>query len=401
MEKLIGISNYRTWSIQVRSMLESQDLWQFVDGTNAVPRKDFDESNRSFDDRCTRYRNNKSKARALIIAAVSSSLVLGLGHTTTAEEAWDTLRKRYQPPGMAYRCSAWLDWVSFDWNGKDLDKFCNQYMQKLHAMDAIGVEIKEEFRIYMFIQRIDPYFKNFAADLHYRMRNTSEAKTGQLPFTLEGVISRLLDDHSKHRKCSHSNIPSQSGKMLASPPRESPRRVASSTLTPTTTTDLDDEKKIPEDEVTPSKQTAQGQSDLADLDAEGKHAWPLDFIESSATSKPADCLESQFAAMDNTISALNARVQELESEVATLSGSGKGIAPFQLASASQPPMTAATIPTGSGRKIPPQPTTRQDDRTAATIPTGSGRKAPRPTTTNHVDRVALNDFFRRHPSWRP
>ena len=64
-----------------------------------------------------------------IIRAVSNELVLDLEYTTSAQEAWDTLKRRYQSSGMAHRCSTCLDWVSFDWDGKDPDKFCSQYKQ--------------------------------------------------------------------------------------------------------------------------------------------------------------------------------------------------------------------------------------------------------------------------------
>ena len=144
----------------------------------------------------TKYRVRKAKARSHIIRAVSNELVLDLAHTTTAQEAWDELKRRYQPSGMAHRCSTWLEWISFGWDGKDLDKFCSHYKQRLHAMDAIGVTIKEEFRIYMFIQRIEPFFENFAAHLRDRTRDTTdrEVEEDQLPFSLDAVIARLLDE---------------------------------------------------------------------------------------------------------------------------------------------------------------------------------------------------------------
>ena len=64
-------------------------------------------------------------------------------------------------------------------------------------MDAIGVTIKDEFRIYMFIQRIDPFFETCASHLRGRMRDTTdrEFKEDQLPFSLDAIISRLLDEH--------------------------------------------------------------------------------------------------------------------------------------------------------------------------------------------------------------
>ena len=89
--------------------------------------------------------------------------------------------------------------------------------------------------------------------------------------------------------------------MLSSSAKESPQSVASSAPTPTATTDLDNNgKDIPEDEVTPPKQTT-------------------------------PYVESQPATMGNTASALKAHVQELESEFATLSGLEKGLSPFHLA----------------------------------------------------------------------
>ena len=224
-EKLAGFSNYRIWSIQARSTLEIKDLWQFVVGTPVEPTKYPDESNRSFDERSASYRTDKAKARAIILRAVSDPLVLVLERTKSAQEAWNTLQQRYQPSGMAHRCSAWLDWVSFDWNGEDLDKFCSEYMQRLHAMDTLEVEVKEEFRIYMFLQRIDPYFETFAARLRERMRDTSdeEAKKGNFPLTLEEIISRLLDEQ-RIKSLSKTGLPSRKSQQKKSSTSKCKRR---------------------------------------------------------------------------------------------------------------------------------------------------------------------------------
>ena len=48
----------------------------------------------------------------------------------------------------------------------------------------------------MFIQRIEPFFENFASHLRDRMRDTTdrEVEEDQLPFSLDAVIARLLDE---------------------------------------------------------------------------------------------------------------------------------------------------------------------------------------------------------------
>ena len=194
----------------MKALLESKDLWRFIEDTATTPVQRKEESEDAFEERLSKYRSKKAKAKSVIISNVSEEIVLDLECVANARDAWTFLQQKYQVEGMARRCAVFLDWVNHTFDGKDLEKFCSGYTRKLNAMDHVGLKVDEELRVYLFISKIDPFFETLAMSLREKMRDW-KTTDDSLPFTVNQVISKILDEHEQksHSLTLRSNLSKQ------------------------------------------------------------------------------------------------------------------------------------------------------------------------------------------------
>ena len=91
IRKLVGSENYRTWNVQVKALLESKDLWKFIDtATPPIQRKE--ESEEDFAERLSIHHSKKAEAKFIIISNVSGEIVLDLECVSNATDAWTFLQ---------------------------------------------------------------------------------------------------------------------------------------------------------------------------------------------------------------------------------------------------------------------------------------------------------------------
>lgn len=81
-------NKYEFWSIKMKTLFKSQELWEFVEDGNDD--KDKDEQNLK--------ENKKKDAKALFFLqqAVSDSLFSRIASATSSKEAWQTLKTEFQ-----------------------------------------------------------------------------------------------------------------------------------------------------------------------------------------------------------------------------------------------------------------------------------------------------------------
>ena len=87
-EKLNG-SNYRSWSFNIRLYLESLDLFGHAEGTAELPGEDASAKVRE------NFNRNAKKAWSHICLAIEPEYQIHVRDTTTAKEAWDSLKSQF------------------------------------------------------------------------------------------------------------------------------------------------------------------------------------------------------------------------------------------------------------------------------------------------------------------
>ena len=87
-------SNFVYWKIQLQAILEMQDLWEIVGGTDNQPETNASASKRN------EWAKQNHAAHAQIVLTLKQELLSVLAHTSTAAKShWDKLSVRYEGKG--------------------------------------------------------------------------------------------------------------------------------------------------------------------------------------------------------------------------------------------------------------------------------------------------------------
>src|ERR1700720_944560 len=85
IEPLTGAENYAVWKIKMMDILTGQDLWEYIDGTTTLPT---DEAQQPA------WRKKDRMALSMIRLRVADKMLVYVASSTSAKEAWDTLKDR-------------------------------------------------------------------------------------------------------------------------------------------------------------------------------------------------------------------------------------------------------------------------------------------------------------------
>lgn len=86
----MGAENYAVWKIKMIDILTGQDLWEYVDGTNALPN---DESLQAV------WRKKDRQALSTIRLRVADKMLVYVASSKSAKDAWDTLKSLLEAQG--------------------------------------------------------------------------------------------------------------------------------------------------------------------------------------------------------------------------------------------------------------------------------------------------------------
>ena len=109
------------------------------------------------------------------------------------KDAWAILSDRFQPDGIVSRDSIFLQWVYLRFDGKDLQRYCQDYKKALQTCAEVDIKLDEDLQIYPFIAQITPFFETYATALRLQI-SQHQAKNGRgsMPFNLNEVIRTAL-----------------------------------------------------------------------------------------------------------------------------------------------------------------------------------------------------------------
>ena len=95
-ERLDDIDNYHDWSLQVKTYLTDQELWDVVEGTNEPPKAETDEA--AF----MAWSEKNALAFRVIVFLCGYRLRFAIWWITSAKIAWDTLAEICKFPKGCY-----------------------------------------------------------------------------------------------------------------------------------------------------------------------------------------------------------------------------------------------------------------------------------------------------------
>nr|XP_020258021.1 uncharacterized protein LOC109834420 isoform X1 [Asparagus officinalis] len=91
-------TNYDSWSIQMKVLLGSQDLWELIENGYAEPESPTAEANLSATQKSElkEFRKKDKKALFLIYQGVEESAFEKISNALFSKQAWEILQKSYQ-----------------------------------------------------------------------------------------------------------------------------------------------------------------------------------------------------------------------------------------------------------------------------------------------------------------
>ena len=96
IKRLVDVDNYEDWSLQVKTYLTDEQLWDFVEGTNEPPKAETDEA--AF----MAWPEKNALAFRVIVFSCGYRFRFAIWWITSAKIAWDSLAEICKFPERSY-----------------------------------------------------------------------------------------------------------------------------------------------------------------------------------------------------------------------------------------------------------------------------------------------------------
>lgn len=171
IEKLNG-ENYVVWSVQMKSLLVTLDLWDAIKGDNGIsPTVD-------------------QKALANITLCVKPSEILHIKNCATAKEAWDTFSRLYQRNAPSRKVNLFKKLVRFRFqNAEKYAPQLNEFYTMVDDLKAISVVMPEDFLSILLLSSLPEEMENFVVAIESR---------DELP-GIEVLKSKILEEEERQK----------------------------------------------------------------------------------------------------------------------------------------------------------------------------------------------------------
>ena len=98
-DQLENKQNYYIWSIQMKNVFESCEMWHVVNGTEMIPS---DDSTNATKRQIWIMKDNLTKA--MIMQCIKADLVIQVAHAKHTKESWDTLLSEFSQLDQGQLC---------------------------------------------------------------------------------------------------------------------------------------------------------------------------------------------------------------------------------------------------------------------------------------------------------
>lgn len=176
VEKLNG-ENYATWSIQMKSLLITLDLWDVVQSECPVEA-----------DKQASWKNLDQKALAMINLSVRPGELIHIKDCETAKGAWDSLSGLYKANTACRKANLLKKLLRFRVNpGEKISAQIGDFRGIIDDLKSIGVELNEDFVAVLLLCALPEEMESFVVAVESR---------DDLP-GIEQLVSKVLEEERR------------------------------------------------------------------------------------------------------------------------------------------------------------------------------------------------------------
>lgn len=166
MEKLMGSENWATWSFDIRTRLDLDDLWVCIEETTSDAVKE---------------KNAKGK----LILSVDKQLYVHIETANTAKEIWTRLKSLFQDSGLDRRIGLLQKLCSIQLaECKSVEEYVGEIVSTANKLTNIGFKVGDEWVASLLLKGLPEEYKPMIMAI-----DSSSA-----PFTADRIKMKILQD---------------------------------------------------------------------------------------------------------------------------------------------------------------------------------------------------------------
>ena len=171
-------SNYRSWSQQVKWILDELELWDIVDGKEVKP---------SSAEELAVWNKKAKKARSIIGASVTASVMTYIEGKDDPAAMWKVLEERYNPKTQTTLFQTIREFMNLKMNeGDDMEKHLQKVQHLKRKCEEQGEEISDNVYTAILLNSVSEEYLIAVAILE-----------SQEKLTPASILNRLMEEYRK------------------------------------------------------------------------------------------------------------------------------------------------------------------------------------------------------------
>lgn len=151
-------NNYDSWSLQMKSVLIHQDLWDVVSQLPTTENKTDIE-----------WKKRDDKATATIILSITPVQLSYIKNSKTAADAWNTLRDIHQPKGPVRKVTLFKQLLGMRMREDDcIQQYVCNFTSVVDKLAEAGIDLSEDLLVIMILASLPKSFENLVVALESR-----------------------------------------------------------------------------------------------------------------------------------------------------------------------------------------------------------------------------------------
>nr|XP_044248520.1 uncharacterized protein LOC123002424 [Drosophila takahashii] len=159
IEKL-GEDNYDVWSISMRSILVTQDLWSVASGSITKP---LDSSE------CANWEIIDQTALASLILNVKPTQLMHIKHCSSAYLAWRKLREIHPSGSPAKKVQLYQKLMGLNLhNGESVNSYINAFTETSDKLTELEIRLQDDLKVIMLLSNLPSSWESFVVAIETR-----------------------------------------------------------------------------------------------------------------------------------------------------------------------------------------------------------------------------------------
>jgi len=157
VEKLTE-NNYELWKVQMRSVLVFNDLWHYVDGSEAKPNVNAQD-----------WLKKDAKALALINLSISQNQLNYVRKAETSKQAWDGLVAIHESRGPVRKAALYKGLLRMKKSSDvSMTQYVSDFVHKAEQLETAGIKLPDDLLSIMLLMSLPTEYENFCVAIESR-----------------------------------------------------------------------------------------------------------------------------------------------------------------------------------------------------------------------------------------